>query len=167
MLIAFLVVFIVMIIIGIFFIREESGFLGSEGKFVGGMFLNIFGWLGCLIVTICICVGINKLQDISLANQKIQVCEEENARIEAQVEVTVNQYLEYEQGVFDKIDISEYQGDRLIFISQLYPDLKANTLLQQQLDMYVRNNNEIRKLKLDKVKNSKWKFWLYFGNIGG
>ena len=98
-----------------------------------------------------------------MADQKIQMCEEENKKIELQVELVVNQYLEYEQGIVDKIDISEYSGDKLLLISQLYPDLKANTLLQQQLELYVKNNDEIRQLKLDKLNNSKWKFWLYFG----
>lgn len=156
MLIVFLVISIIMLICGIFTYADWR----SDGS-IGLITIGGISSFVCLIVA---CFGIVGLQDISLADQKIQMCEEENKRIELQVEITVNQYLEYEQGIIDKIDISKYSGDKLLLISQLYPDLKANTLLQQQLELYVKNNDQIRKLKLDKLNNSKWKFWLYFGN---
>lgn len=123
----------------------------------------IVGGFALCISVIVSCIGIVALQNIKYTDAKITICEEENKRIESQVEVTVNHYLEYEQGILDKVDISDYSGDKLLLISQLYPELKADGLLQQQMDLYVKNNDEIRKLKLEKIDNQKWKFWLYFG----
>ena len=159
MLLIFIGIFIALIIVGIivgcrnYWDRYEFCYIPCF----------IFGIIGLLISVGIYCGGIVALQNIKYADAKIAVCEEENLRIEAQVEATVNHYLEYEQGVFDKIDISDYSGDKLLLISQLYPELKADGLLQQQMDLYVKNNDEIRELKLAKIDNEKWKFWLYFG----
>ena len=159
MLLVFIGIFIALIIVGVI-VGCRNYWDRYEFCYVPCLVLGI---IGLLISVGTYCGGIVALQDIKYADAKIAVCEEENRRIESQVEVTVNHYLEYEQGVFDKIDISDYSGDRLLLISQLYPELKADTLLQQQLDLYVKNNEEIRELKLEKIDNHKWKFWLYFG----
>lgn len=159
MLLVFIGIFIALIIVGII-VGCRSYWGEYEGCFLSCIILGSVGFL----ISLCIyCGGIVALQNIKYADAKITICEEENLRIEAQVEATVNHYLEYEQGVFDKIDISEYSGDKLLLISQLYPELKADGLLQKQMDLYVKNNNEIRKLRLEKIDNQKWKFWLYFG----
>jgi hypothetical protein len=159
MLLVFIGIFIALIIVGIII-----GVKNCWDECIGG-YISCFvlGIIGLLISVGIYCGGIVALQNIKYADAKIAVCKEENLRIEAQVEATVNHYLEYEQGIFDKIDISDYSGDRLLLISQLYPELKADTLLQKQLDLYVKNNEEIRELKLAKIDNEKWKFWLYFG----
>ena len=51
-------------------------------------------------------------------------------------------------------------GDVLI---QMYPELKSNELVSKQIDIYNENNKKIKKLKLEKIKNQKAKFYLYFG----
>ena len=159
MLLVFIGIFIALIIVGI--IVGRRNYWDRYEFFYIPCF--IFGIIGLLISVGIYCGGIVALQNIKYADAKIAVCEEENLRIESQIEATVNHYLEYEQGVFDKVDISDYSGDKLLLISQLYPELKADSLLQQQMDIYVKNNDEIRKLRLEKIDNQKWKFWLYFG----
>ena len=159
MLLIFIGIFIALIIVG-FIVGCHNCWYRYEGCYLSCI---ILGGIGFLISVGIYCGGIVALQNIKYADAKIIICEEENKRIESQVEATVNHYLEYEQGVFDKIDISDYSGDKLLLISQLYPELKADGLLQQQMDLYVKNNDEIRKLKLEKIDNQKWKFWLYFG----
>ena len=84
-----------------------------------------------------------------------------------QVEAAILQYIEYEQGIFDKIDISQYSGEKLLLISQLYPDLKANEFLQHQISIYEENNKAIRSLKNSKIDHQLWAWWLYFKPVGG
>ena len=159
MLLIFIGIFVALIIVGII-VGCRNYWDDYMGCYISCIMLGGMG----LVISVCTCcVGIVALQNIKYADTKITICEEENSRIESQIEATVNHYLEYEQGVFDKIDISDYSGDKLLLISQLYPELKADGLLQQQMDLYVKNNDEIRKLKLEKIDNQKWKFWLYFG----
>jgi hypothetical protein len=122
--------------------------------------------IASIICIICLLVGIVKISKLQIIDSKIQLCEEENSRIEMQVEATVRQYMEYEQGVIDKIDISQYDGEKLLLISQLYPDLKANELLQYQISLYEKNNTEIKNLKNSKLDNQLWKWWVYFKSVG-
>ena len=64
------------------------------------------------------------------------------------------------------INIEDYSGEQLLLISSVYPDLKANEMLQKQLDLYMKNSDIIRDLKISQIKAPNWKFWLYFGKVG-
>jgi hypothetical protein len=45
----------------------------------------------------------------------------------------------------------------------MYPDLKADTLVQKQIETYVANNNTIKELRTDKINGKVYRWWLYFG----
>lgn len=51
----------------------------------------------------------------------------------------------------------------LCHYSQMYPELKSDELVSNQIDIYNSNNKKIKKLKLQKIENQKAKFYLYFG----
>ena len=46
---------------------------------------------------------------------------------------------------------------------QLYPELKSNKLVQDQMKLHIKNNNKIKAYKLKKQDYEAAKWWLYFG----
>lgn len=69
--------------------------------------------------------------------KKIAIYEEENARIESQLNIISEQYMQDEQNMF---------------------------LVQSQIDTYVKNSDKIKELKSKEVDKSVLKFLLYFGD---
>lgn len=45
----------------------------------------------------------------------------------------------------------------------LYPELKSDTLVQSQIEVYVENNKAIKELKSSAINASVYRWWLYFG----
>lgn len=91
-------------------------------------------------------------------DQKIALYEEENAKIEQQIAATVKQYQEYESGIF-----TDVAPESSITLVALYPELKSDTLVQSQIEVYVENNNTIKELKSTAINASVYRWWLYFG----
>lgn len=92
-------------------------------------------------------------------DSKIEMYQEENANIEQDIDKIVKEYLEYEHETFADLKIEESS----ITLVALFPELKSDTLVQQQLEIYVDNNNKIKRLKEEKIDIAKKKWILYFG----
>ena len=110
-----------------------------------------------LAVLFCL-LGIPGTIDSRYTDQKIQMYQEENEKIEENVNVIITQYMEHENETFD---MSKIESSTVLI--QMYPELKSNELVSKQIDIYNENNKKIKKLKLEKIKNQKAKFYLYFG----
>ena len=91
---------------------------------------------------------------------QITMYEEENARIEEKVRDTVNKYMEYEGGVIMEI---APEDDAMSLIS-LYPDLKTDQLMSEEISVYIANNDQIKKLRSEQAEQASYKWWLYFGH---
>lgn len=93
-------------------------------------------------------------------DEKIMMYEEENTEIENDINTLVMNYMIYEGETYSKF---KTEGTDSISMIQLYPDLKSDTLVQQQIQIYTKNNEKIKELKEQQInyKSSKW--WLYFG----
>ena len=89
---------------------------------------------------------------------KIKLIEKQNKDIEEKVEVTVKTYMN-----FEKDTLTEFKTDSYIQLVNLYPDLKSNELIQNQINLYEKNNKKITELKTDKLNISNYKWWVYFG----
>ncbi len=116
---------------------------------------GVVGFVLSLIATIALCVSASNLKVI---DDKIAMYQEENAKIEGQIAETVKQYQQYETDIF-----TEVATDSSIALVALYPELKADTLVQSQIDVYIENNEKIKSLREDKISGSVVKWWLYFG----
>lgn len=110
-----------------------------------------------LTVLFCL-LGIPGTIDSRYTDQKIQMYQEENEKIEEDVSVIVTQYMEHENETFD---MSKIESSTVLI--QMYPELESNELVSKQIDIYNKNNKKIKELKLEKIKNQKAKFYLYFG----
>lgn len=126
---------------------------------------EITGVLGCLfggvIVVVCLggVVGFSyNLASLRVVDEKIEILQTENEAIEQQIAVIVQQYQEHEKEVFS--DVSPESAIQLV---SLYPELKSDTLVERQMEIYYANYESLRDLKLSKVNASVYKWWLYFG----
>ena len=118
----------------------------------------VFGF-GCLGVIIAICCLAPKVATESIYDDKIAMCQEENAIIEQDVDRIVEAYLKHEKNTYKDLKTEE----SAITLVTLFPELKADSLVQRQLGIYVDNNATIKNLKARKIELRKLKWILYFG----
>lgn len=124
--------------------------IGIGGCVIGGFAEIVFmiAWLVLLISN----------SELMVIDEKIAMYEEENAKIENQIAATVQQYQEYEKEIF-----TEVSPDSAITLISVYPELKSDKLVQSQIEMYVRNNENIKALKEQKIGGAVVRWWLCFG----
>lgn len=127
--------------------RETAGYVLQ----LIGVLISIFATIALVALLIFVInrVGIDK---------KIAMYEEENAKIEQQIADMVKQYQEYETGIF-----TEVTPESSIALVTLYPELKSDTLVQSQIEVYVENNKAIKELKSKAINAPIARWWLYFG----
>lgn len=96
--------------------------------------------------------------DSSTIDNRLAVLEEQNTTVLTQVEPIVQQALNYESSTYKdlKLDVN-----KLIIFAQMYPELKANSFLNKQIDIILANQEEIKQLKLDKATLNAYHFWLW------
>lgn len=117
--------------------------------------------VGIIASVASICITARLVSEVSLAgliDQKIEMYEDQNAQIEERVAVSVEKYMQYEDGIFTEVK----PEDSITFVT-LYPELKSDKLIEKQIGVYVSNNQMISELKEQRINASKYKWWLYFG----
>ena len=118
----------------------------------------VFGFITLgLIITICRLSTIVATE--STIDNKIAMYQEENTNIEQDIDEIIDGYLKYEHDTFEGLKTEESS----ITLVTLFPELKSDTLVKQQLEIYVDNNTKIKSLKEEKIDISKIKWLLYFG----
>lgn len=119
------------------------------------------GVVGGVCGIVCIAAAIilsAKVSTCTVIDNRIQMYTEENAKIEEQIAAVVSQYQEYEYDIF-----TEVAPDSSVTLVSLYPDLKSDTLVQSQIEVYLSNNEKIKQLKDDAIYATVYRWWLYFG----
>lgn len=119
------------------------------------MACGILGSIASFIALICLCVSVSGLKVI---DAKIEMYQTENANIENQITECVKQYQQYETDIF-----TEVTPESAVTLVSLYPELKADTLVSKQIDVYLANNQKIKGLKEQKISGDVYRWWLYFG----
>lgn len=84
--------------------------------------------------------------------------QEENTKIEKQIDTLVSNYMNYESNTYEK-----FKSESSITLVSMYPELKSDKLVEEQIFVYEENNKKIRELKEDKINLKVKKWWLYFG----
>lgn len=118
----------------------------------------LFGVL-CIFLIVAICILISEVATANILDDKIAMYQEENTAIEQDIDKIVKEYLAHEHDTFADLKTEESS----ITLVTLFPELKADNLVQQQLEIYVANNAKIKRLKEEKIDISKKKWILYFG----
>lgn len=135
-----------------------SWFIDSYGNYDGlfGIFLGSIPLVIGVIIAISLTVQVSNL---SVINEKIAMYEQENAKIEQQIETAITAYQQHEKDVF-----TEVKPDSYIQLVSIYPELKSDTLVKEQIKTYQSNNKKIKELKVTAINGNVKRWWLYFGH---
>ncbi|MCR5186765.1 MAG: hypothetical protein K6D97_06595 [Clostridia bacterium] len=144
------VIFLVLSVV--FYIVSEN--TDSEGSHVVCVVSGIIAFILLLLII----WSIFGLADGITINRELEMYEEENGRIEQQLETTVSNYMQYEATTF-----KELKDTDVVSLVSLYPELQSDKLVQSSIDLYINNNQKIKELKEEQIAISKYKFYLYFG----
>ena len=129
---------------------DDKDVIGTSLQITGAIIIMISAIASIiLLISVINRVGIDK---------KIAMYEEENTKIEQQIADVVTQYQEYEAGIF-----TEVAPESAMTLVALYPELKSDTLVQSQIEVYADNNKQIKELKCKAINTSVIRWWLYFG----
>lgn len=91
-------------------------------------------------------------------DSRIELYQSQNAEIESKVQATVASYLAHEKQTY-----KDLKSDNAIAVISAYPELHSNELVKKQIEVYEDNNKKIMRLKEEKLNQSIYKWWLYFG----
>ena len=97
-------------------------------------------------------------KEIDYINDTIKMYSEENSKIETQIDNIVKNYMSYENKTVTAI--APKSGIQLV---TLYPQLKSDKLVQNQMKIYLDNNNKIKDSQQQQIDGRIYKWWLYFG----
>ena len=129
MLYILLVIGIILLVIGLHYDNMPS--------FGTGFILAVVSLLSTL-------VGIANYNKVATTVDARQlVLEEQNQVVLSQIEPLVQQALEYEYNTYKDFKLD---ANKLIAFAQLYPELKANSFLNKQIDIILANQEEIKQL---------------------
>ena len=149
-----LVIFGASILLGIaMWIIYDKTNVGEWCSVSGGI-----GFLFSIIAFIAIIILGIHVKYISVIDDRIEMYEEENTRIEQQIADVVEQYQKYETDIF-----MEVAPESAVTMVSLYPELKSDSLVQTQIEVYVENNKTIKYLKDKQINGDVYRWWLYFG----
>lgn len=151
MLIVIFVVCLIAIFVGAWLYDNwEHEYVGATMVIISSIIV-LFAFV-FLIMSICNVAG------AYVIDEKIQLYEDANAAIEERINDTVEDYKAYENDTLEKFD--GHNGTEVV---SLYPELKANELIQEQMEIYYQNQTTILGLKEEKINMKPWQWWLYFG----
>lgn len=144
-----------MVLTGVSMYMIERCQSGLENAFITTtIFSGVVTTVGIIvtgILTVCVAGSVT-------IEQRIALYEEENAVIESQIATVVEKYMDYEQTTF-----KDCSAKSMITLVDLYPELKADTLVSKQIEVYLENNNKIKELKESLINRPVCRWWLYFG----
>lgn len=123
-----------------------------------GLVVKVLGVIGMAIRLLCLVLLLVDCSQFKVIDQKIEMYQEENTRIENQIAECVEQYQRYETEI-----ITEVAPESAMTFVSLYPELKADALVSKQIEVYIDNNQKIKELKEFKISEDVTRWWLYFG----
>lgn len=117
----------------------------------------ILGYIVAAIVLLIFVLMVPEVATASKIDEKIAMYEKENAKIEAQMDVLVSEYMQWEKDTFSDFKAEESS----ITLVALLPDLKSDELVKEQINIYTSNNAKIKELKEEKI-DIQTKRWILF-----
>lgn len=150
-----MILVIIGILILLFFLNCIVFDSDNDGVFLLEVISSIFlviSLMSAIILTI-------QVSNLSVIDQKVEMYEQENTKIEQQIETAVIAYQQHEKDVFTSVKPNSY-----IQLVSLYPELKSDTLVKTQIKTYQSNNKKIKELKEQAINGNVKRWWLYFGH---
>lgn len=151
MILVIIAVLFVLLVWGLYLSRDcYADSIGVGMSVISGIAL-VISFIGCLAL-------IHDVKTINIVDDKIIMYQEENEKIENEITGIVYDYMRYEEKI-----LSETSNRSAIELVHLYPELKADTLVQRQMEIYLANNDKIKSLKEQQLNGPVYRWWLYFG----
>lgn len=145
MLIVLCMIFLIIFIVGLIFLFKDEYF---EKIFDIGFYMTIIGGICLFIAMIALVWNISDVIQLKIIDQQIEMYQEENSNIQNSISEIIGNYMNYEQGTYAKsLESMDLKSLDIVVLSQLYPDLKANEMVNQQINIYQENNNKVKELK--------------------
>lgn len=94
-----------------------------------------------------------------MLEQKIAMYQEENQIIEAKIDALVEDYMKFEKETY-----GQFKSESLIELVSLFPELKADSLVSEQITVYLANEQQIKSLRQELIEIQGEKWLLYFGS---
>ena len=154
MLIVLFIISLIFILISYFCIKADDGEI--DILFVIGTTISLIGIISIFIILVAVISCTIEISKSTVVDNKIAMYQEENKKIEKEITRVVNSYKDYEKEVISNT------GEMATILVR-FPELKSNKIVSKQIQVYVDNNNKIKELKEEKINNSIYKWWLYFG----
>lgn len=149
-----ILIFVICLILAIcFFIHASHD--RNEAGLGGGVLFSVFAGFA-FIVAMALLVELTTIKPIPA---KIDMYMQENEKIEAQIAECVTNYQKHEEKIF-----TEVAPENAITLASLYPELKSDALVKQQINIYIANNEKIKEFKNKELNASAFRWWLYFGH---
>lgn len=114
--------------------------------------------LGLIIIFMLFVCLLGVVSSGSTIDSKIELYQTQNTEIESKIQATVASYLAHERQTY-----KDLKPDNAIAVASAYPELHSNELVKKQIEVYEDNNKKIMGLKEEKLNQSVYKWWLYFG----
>lgn len=150
-----MIIVILVISILLFFLSDIVFDSDNDWEFFPAVISSSFIVVSLISVAI---LSIN-VSNLSTIDQKIEMYEQENTKIEQQIETAVTAYQQHEKDVFTSVKPNSYMQ-----LVSLYPELKSDTLVKAQIKTYQSNNKKIKELKEKAINGNVVRWWLYFGH---
>lgn len=160
MLIVLAVIGVVILGIGLFVCTKYGNYLYDNDREWVYWTLNAIGTTILSISLVVLFVIGAIYSNRKVIDNKIALYKNENAEIEQQLSVIVDNYSNYESNTFDKIN--NKNTDTVAMVT-LFPELKSNELVSKQIEVYVSNKSEIKNLESKKLDYKVLAWWLFFG----
>ena len=111
-----------------------------------------------IITVVLIGVGVSYNNIKSTAASKLEVLNEQNEIVLAQIEPLVHQALNYESNTYKEFKLTP---ENMVAFGNMYPQLQANSFIQSQINIIVENQKEIKNLKLKIASLNAYRLWLF------
>ena len=134
-------------------VDNKSRYGNDTAKFI--FEISVFCLVIFLIPFIALLMSVSNGPTI---DSRIELYQSQNAEIESKVQATVASYLTHEKQTY-----KDLKPDNAIAVVSAYPELHSNELVKKQIEVYEDNNKKILGLKEEKLNQSVYKWWLYFG----
>ena len=108
------------------------------------------------IALIVVMVNYNAIK--STATAQMEVLNEQNEIVLAQIEPLVQQALNYESNTYKEFKLTP---ENIVAFGNMYPQLQANSFIQSQINIIVENQKEIKDLKLKIASLNAYRLWLF------
>ena len=145
--------FVIFVVITIIIFKREK-----QSNYYGPSILLVFLALFSIALGLCTFINVYEIATSYTIDQKIEMYQSENNKIEENISTSVKNYMDYEKETF--VDLKNEDAVNLVSV---YPELKSDTLISQQINVYISNNNEIKRLQESKIELAKVRWLTYFG----